>query len=75
MTSIELREELREKLQAVIAEYGIDSIKKAVIIGPYDKKQVAGIPCVHAPTLGWHVLGNVEFKVARYFEDLSLLKG
>jgi len=75
MQNSELKEELCEKIRVITEEFGQECLNNAVIIGPHDEKHVSDIPYIYAPTLGWHIMGGVEHKVARTFEDLDLLKG
>ena len=63
-------ERVAYKLRATEREFGRSSLENAVIIGPEEmRKKVAGFPYTRCPTLGDLTLGNVEWKVARFFED------
>ena len=63
-------EELCYKLRVTAQEHGQKALDDAVIVGMHwDIDFVTGIPYIHCPTLAYHTLGNVAYKVARTFED------
>ena len=63
-------ERVAYKLRATEKEFGREVLKHAVVVGPEEmRKKVAGFPYIRCKTLGDLTLGNVEWKVARFFED------
>ena len=68
----EVKEELCICIRATVKEFGANSLKDAVIIGPYSIKHISDLKYLYAPTIANHTLGNTPFKIARFFEDFSL---
>ena len=65
------KEEICRKLRNTCTEHGHNSLKKAVVIGPdIGDDNVSGLKYITAPTISTYTLGNVHFKVARFFEDI-----
>ena len=62
-------EELCTCIRATIKEFGANSLKDAIIIGPYQIEHVSDIKYLYVPTIATHTLGNIHFKIARFFED------
>lgn len=68
----EQKQEIFRKIRAVVAEYGdiFRKDKSVCVISDVDYGYyLGGITHVYAPT-GTLTLGNVDFKVARFFEDI-----
>ena len=66
-------EEVARKLRATIKELGRDALKDAVIVGSEfldGRLEVCGVPYIDCPTIAETHLGKVDYKVARYFEDV-----
>ena len=63
------REEIKLKLNACESEFGLDVMENAVIISVHEIDHCCGVRNVFAPTVTPPTLGNVPFKVARFFED------
>lgn len=65
-----IREDLFRKLRKTATEFGQDRLNDAVIIGPDEfVSPISGHQYLTCPTLGQVTLGNVDWKVARFFED------
>ena len=61
------------KLRATISEFGQKTIDGAVIIGGYEfpgRDQIGGLEYIYSPTKCGLTLAKVEYKVARFFEDV-----
>lgn len=71
MTNREIKEHLCSKLRALVQEYDFERLKNMCLIGPYDFKTISNVKYIHAPTLGETTLANVDFKVARFWEELD----
>jgi len=64
-------EAICRKLRLTAKEYEQRVIENAVIVG-WEEVPSAGISghtYVHCPAVSWPTLGNVDFEVARFFED------
>lgn len=61
------------RLRIVAREYGEVYLEGAILIVPFytEREMICGFPFVTAPTLCSISLGNVNWKVARLFEDMS----
>lgn len=68
---IEFQDRIAKRIRAVVLEHGESALKDgATIVSCNDYgPEICGLPHIYAPTLGGEHLGNVEFKVARHFED------
>ena len=64
---------LYAKLRATVEEFGRDATSKALIVGPTSgfANTAEGL-FIDAPTVSVYTLANVEFKVARFFEDAEI---
>ena len=66
----EAKEEICRKLRETVKEFGQREVAGAVIIGSDDILSfVGGHTYLIAKTISITTLGNVEYKVARFFED------
>ncbi len=66
----EATEEICRKLRNTVKEFGQDRVNGAVIMGPDDLgEQISGHQYVVTKSKCEVILGNVDFKVARFFED------
>ena len=66
----EIKEELFRKMRETEAEFGIGTLKDAVIVGPYDfGDTLSGIKYIIFPTIAEIKIGNVSFEMARFFEN------
>ena len=65
----DVKEELFRKLRYTVAECGMDSLKNAVMVGMHSINSVSDIPYITCPTIGIYTLGNVDYEIARIFED------
>ncbi len=64
-------EGIARKLRETEKEFGRDALSKAVIIDHLDiEGQICGKDYIHAPTMAGPILGNVKFKVSRFFENI-----
>lgn len=66
-------ENIAHRLRIVAKEYSEIYLEGAILIVPFytERETICGFPLVTAPTLSEIVLGNVNWKVARLFEDMS----
>ena len=64
---------LYAKLRATVSEFGKDATSNALIVGPTSgfANTAAGL-FIDAPTVSVYTLANVEWKVARFFEDVEI---
>lgn len=71
------KENIIGKLKATIGEFGVPAVEGAILIGPctVDWRQLNGYKYVPCSTLAEVKLANVQFKVARFFEEYSLTGG
>ena len=66
---------IAKKLRGAVAEFGQSAIDNAVIIGPDDLPEtVCGHQYVRVATIAETTLGNVPYRVARWFEDYPALE-
>ncbi len=65
-------EEVARKLRATVKEYGERDIKNAALIDSYchTKEEVCGLEYIYAPTVSGPHLARVNWRVARFFEDI-----
>jgi hypothetical protein len=60
-------------IRETVEEYGKDSLKGAVIIDEVDllnhEHEIGGVKYLYCPTITGPTLGNVGYKIARFFED------
>ena len=64
------REEICRKLRETAKECGQNKVNDAVIVGGYNLvSPVGGHQYIMCPTLGSFKLANVDWKVARVFEN------
>ena len=81
MSQPEYPEELSEYIDSIckairetIQEFGASSIKGAVIVDEMDLldhiPEIGGVKYLYCPTVTGPTLGNVGYKVARFFEDV-----
>ncbi len=64
-------EGIARKLRETEKEYGRGAMAKAVIIDCLEiGEQICGKDYIHAPTMAGPILGNVKFKVSRFFENI-----
>lgn len=63
-------ENLCRKLRKTHSEFGADALENAFMIGTYKVKQVSNLPYYTCPTIVNETLGGVDFKVARFFEEV-----
>lgn len=62
---------IADKLRLCGEEFGFSNIKfDVIIVGPADYTEIAGYKYITAPTLSTTVLANVDWKIARFFEDI-----
>lgn len=66
----ETHEDICRKLRETATEFGSEDLEGAVIIGHYDVESISNLRYITAPTVASETLGNVDFKVARFFEDI-----
>lgn len=65
------QEDVYKRLRKTSLEFGQENLDGAIVIGPnLNINQIGGHQYLIAPTLGSPVLSNVDFKVARFFEDI-----
>jgi hypothetical protein len=65
------RKNICRKLRLTALEFGQNSLANATIIGPDDlESPISGINYIMCPTIVEVTLGGVDFKVARFFEDI-----
>lgn len=70
MENSELIDNIARKIRIVVGELGEKSIGGAIMVGPdIGRENLIGFSYVTCPTLPDVVLGNVDFKTARMFED------
>lgn len=70
----EVKDNLCATIRATVKEFGKDSLSSAVIIGPYSREYVSDLLYLTAPTILNHTIGNVSFKIARFFEDFYIVE-
>jgi hypothetical protein len=61
-----------KRLRLTAMEFGHEVLKNAVVIdAPYNygETSIGGIPFINCPTISGQKLGNVDYKVARFFAD------
>lgn len=64
------KDEICRKLRETVIEFGNNIVSRSIIItNMLDCKTCGGVTVVVAPTVNL-TLGNVEYKVARFFEDV-----
>jgi hypothetical protein len=64
------REEICRKLRETVREVGQSRVTPAVILGPWDlDSPIGGHQYLVCPTLGEATLANIDWKVARVFEE------
>jgi hypothetical protein len=67
----DIREKVLYKLRQTAIECGQKAITPAIIVGPFDlESPISGHQYIRCATLGDVTLGNVDWKTARYFEDV-----
>jgi hypothetical protein len=65
-----IKEEICRKLRACVEEFGQAYVTGAVILYSGDIGYfTGGHKCIQCPTIAIPKLGNVEYKVARFFEE------
>lgn len=63
---------IAEKLRLTSTELGREALIGAVIVGPHDLgAHISTHQYVYCPTLGEVTLGDVQWKTARFFEDIE----
>ena len=63
-------EEVCRKLRLTAAEFGQKNLFGAIVIGPSDlPKNFGGHDYINVTTVGEYRLGNIGWKIARFFED------
>lgn len=63
---------IAKKLRITAAEYGEKRLTGAVLIGPdIGLETVCGLTYIAAATLADYTLGNVDFKVTRFFDEVK----
>jgi len=72
----EIVHEIARKLRETEREFKYErlNLDEAVVIGDFNHDDwegdlFMGFKMIHAPTIGSYTLGNVDYKVARFFED------
>lgn len=63
-------EKLCAKLRATVQEFGQSALSNAVMVGSLEIDYVSDIPYMTCPTIANETLGNVSYKVARFFENI-----
>lgn len=64
--------QLEDRLLSCVHEFGPFALQNAVIIGPLQiTKLISGHQYIIAPSFANHTLGFVDWKVARFFEDIN----
>lgn len=67
----EAKEDVYFRLRRTEKEFGREALKNAVLISNIEFTESAGgVDHVFCPTASNPILGNVDWKVARFFEDL-----
>lgn len=66
------RDLIFRKLRETVKECGQDKVTPAIILGPWEDMEspISGHQYIYCPTLGEAILGNVDWKTARTFEDV-----
>lgn len=68
--AIKIRDEICRKIRMVATEFGNDIVKNSIIVtNMLDCEACGGVKVIVTPTVNL-TLGNVEYKVARFFEDV-----
>ena len=70
----ESNHEIARKLRATVREFGQNNLDGAVIVWNFNSinlypEQIGGHKFIYCPTISVATLGNVDYKVARFFED------
>ena len=66
----DLKENIARKLRATSLEYGDIIVKDSIVCSDMELGyDFGGVKQLYCPTISIPTLGNVSFKVARYFED------
>ena len=64
------REEIFRKLRTTVSEFGQEKVTPAIIVGPYYlDSPISGHQYLMCPTIAEDTLANVDWKIARFFED------
>jgi len=65
------RYDIFRKLRETVKEQGQEKVTPAIILGPWEdiESPISGHQYIFCPTISGAILGNVDWRTARIFED------